>query len=107
MNFTLFEDYEKTEHYKESVRGAEYVDNVYDKTNETLTINFYNEENNVEYKIETTFTLRFSFTFERGFYKTQFSNIVIKTDYDLSEDEKQEIIKFIEDNFVDEDRLSC
>lgn len=88
-----------TEVYKEVIRDAKYGDLVGDVTRENMTF-IVNKK-----KIKMYFYLDFSFDFEEGFYHTYFTNFELDTWVKPSL--RKEMERYIRNNFVTEDRLSC
>ena len=88
-----------SEVYKESIRCGAYGDTIEDYTRENM-IFIYKDK-----KYKMYFDLQFSFNFEDGFIHTYFTN------FELNEwikpSVKKEMEKYIRQNFVTEDRLSC
>lgn len=92
-----YDDVDYSETYKKYIRGSEYDEVVTKTVNETAIFIKGNKKTTV------TFTLQFSFSFENGFYYTNFSNFIIQNE----EEDKQKYIDHIKDYYVNSDRLSC
>lgn len=88
-----------SEKYKKYIRGTKYGDTVSKTTKENIIFLIDNK------KYIVKFTLEFSFDYENGFNYTNFSdfkiNRITKTEL------MNEFIKYIKNNFVNSERLSC
>lgn len=89
-----------SEKYKEHIRGRRYGDIIEKTTAESVT---FIVENDKKYTVK--FFLSFSFDFENGFHCVNYSEF--KFNRKIDNDLKDILIKYIKNNFVDSDRLSC
>jgi hypothetical protein len=88
-----------SEVYKQYIRSAKYGDIVSNTTKENI-IFIYKEK-----KFILKFTLDFSFDFNNGFNHTNFYDFSYNRK--VNDDEKKEFERYVNHNFVTEDRLSC
>jgi hypothetical protein len=101
--FDEIEDY--TENYKIKIRGADYDELVRGTTNESITFIF--NENNENNMVVVTFDVDFFFSFEDGFDNVKFSNFKFNFSYfEYPKNMKEELTKYIKENFINVDRLS-
>lgn len=88
-----------SEVYKEYIRSIEYGESISRVTDENM-IFIYKEK-----KFIVKFKLDFSFDFENSFHYARFSDFTYNRK--VNDDEKNEFEKYIKENFVTLDRLSC